>query len=137
MALCIATASGVTKLAITLFTLSWTHSVEKTSWQEDWRIANGRLEIVEARVEGSGAGMEPGVAARFDGRFWRWRPALAPLAELALRNSQAIPEGWKLCSGQTCHILGGAKSDLSNRERQNAVPDDTTSDVIRLSACND
>ncbi|MFX6230366.1 DUF1850 domain-containing protein, partial [Acinetobacter baumannii] len=25
-------------LAVAAFTLSWTHSVEKVEWQEDWRV---------------------------------------------------------------------------------------------------
>jgi hypothetical protein len=35
------------------------HSVEKVEWQEDWRIIISKLKIVDARVKGSGAGMEP------------------------------------------------------------------------------
>ena len=59
MSLCVLTGTKVTTFAISFFTLVWTHSVEKVEWQEDWKIINSKLKIVEARVKGSGAGMEP------------------------------------------------------------------------------
>ncbi len=59
MSLCILTGAKITTIAISFFTLSWTHSVEKTEWQEDWKINNTKLELIEARVQGSGAGMDP------------------------------------------------------------------------------
>jgi len=51
-------------LSIAAFTLVWTHSIEKIDWQEDWRITPQGLELVQARVKGSGAGMEPPPEAR-------------------------------------------------------------------------
>ena len=71
MSLCLTAGAVVTRLAVASFTLAWTHSVEKTRWEEDWRVGARGLEIVEARVKGSGAGMEPGPDARFDGTWWR------------------------------------------------------------------
>ncbi|MGO4839058.1 DUF1850 domain-containing protein, partial [Rhizobiaceae sp. 2RAB30] len=38
MSLCVVAAGKTTVLAASLFTLSWTHSVEKTRWEEDWRV---------------------------------------------------------------------------------------------------
>ena len=73
MSLCVVGAKTLV-LAASAFTLSWTHSVQKTVWEEDWRVEQGGLRIVAARVEGSGAGMEAGEGATFDGRFWRWKP---------------------------------------------------------------
>ena len=58
-ALCVLSAGKTITLAASLFTLSWTHSVERVRWEEDWRVTPAGLEIVEARVKGSGAGMEP------------------------------------------------------------------------------
>ena len=57
MSLCILSGFKLSTFALSLFTLSWTHSVEKIEWQEDWIINDNQLEIVEARVQGSGAGM--------------------------------------------------------------------------------
>ena len=36
------------------FTLAWTHSIEKVRWEEDYRIVSDHIEIVEARIRGSG-----------------------------------------------------------------------------------
>ena len=55
MSLCIAGAETL-RLAVTAFTLAWTHSVEHVRWQEDWRVTPAGLELTAARVEGSGAG---------------------------------------------------------------------------------
>ncbi|MCB1637494.1 MAG: DUF1850 domain-containing protein, partial [Thiothrix sp.] len=60
MSLCVVTAGKTLTLAVSLFTLSWTHSVEKTGWQEDWQVSKAGLQLLQARVKGSGAGMEPG-----------------------------------------------------------------------------
>jgi len=109
MALCIASAAGVAKIAAAAFTLSWTHSAEKTRWEEDWIIANGALQISEARVEGSGAGMEPGIQSRFDGRSWRWKPQTQPLRELRLTQSAGNSDGWTLCANGACRTIGGAR----------------------------
>lgn len=107
MALCIAAATGITKIAAVAFTLAWTHSVEKTRWEEEWIVTNGALQIIEARVEGSGAGMEPGAQARFDGRFWRWRPQTPPLKKLRLTQTAGNSEGWMLCANGACRTIGG------------------------------
>ena len=105
--LCIATAGVVTALATSSFTLGWTHSVERTQWEERWRIENGQLSIVSASVEGSGAGIAiPEDAIWADG-VWTYTPALAPLPNLNLAASGATGSGWLLCSedGQ-CLELG-------------------------------
>lgn len=122
MALCIAGAAGIAKVAVAAFTLSWTHSVEKTRWEEDWRITPAGLEIAEARVEGSGAGMDPPAGARFDGRFWRWKPALRPMREVLLRRSDAVPEGWRLCAAGQCRTI----ADVAEK-----------ADFVTLTACPD
>jgi hypothetical protein len=106
MGLCIAAGGTVLKTyaGIAAFTLAWTHSVQKTEWEEDWRIADNRLVIVEARVEGTGAGMEPPPESRFDGRFWRWTPAMTPMPEVVLRRAGATDD-WRLCVAGSCQPL--------------------------------
>ena len=74
MSLCLAFAGVVKALSVAAFTLVWTHSIEKVEWQEDWRITARGLELVEARVKGSGAGMEPPPEARLMKGWFRWRP---------------------------------------------------------------
>lgn len=120
MSLCLTAGAVATRLAIAGFTLAWTHSIEKTRWEEDWRVEADRLVIVEARVKGSGAGMEPGPGATFDGHFWRWRPRLPPVRDIRLARSSVLPEGWTLCAEGSCRTVAGAGE---------------SADVVALTAC--
>lgn len=81
-------------------TLAWTHSVQKTRWEERYRVDGAALHLVEARVEGSGAGMEAAPDARREGGAWVWRPDRR-LDDLVLAAS---PHGgaYRLCSGTAC-----------------------------------
>jgi len=106
MSLCIAAAGKTTVLAATAFTLSWTHSVEKTRWEEDWRVTPAGLEIVAARVKGSGAGMEVPDGAVLKEGVWSFRPELPPRREIVLASSGATGEGWELCAEEGCRVLG-------------------------------
>jgi hypothetical protein len=102
-------AGGKTAMiAATAFTLSWTHSVEKTEWREHWVAEDGRLRIVESRVQGSGAGMDPPEASVFESGWWVWRPDLPPQRQLLLARSGATGSGWRLCAGSDCREIGGA-----------------------------
>lgn len=104
MSLCLISA-GVTKtLAVTAFTLVWTHSIEHIDWQEDWRVTPQGLELVQARVKGSGAGMEPPPEARLVDGWFQWRPARAAMPEVILGNSGLAGE-WRLCQGGQCRTL--------------------------------
>jgi len=85
-------------------TLQWTHSVQKTLWQEDYRIESGRLALTEARIAGSGAGMEPPPGAVLRDGIWHYRPDLAPLAELEIAESH-FTAGYSLCWDGSCHRL--------------------------------
>lgn len=87
------------------FTLTWIHSVEHTEWQEDYRIAAGRLLLVEARIQGSGAGMEPPPDAVLKDGWWHYRPDLPPLPELRLTRSSTTAD-YRLCWAGACHPLG-------------------------------
>jgi hypothetical protein len=116
MSLCILTAGKTVTLAVAAFTLSWTHSVEKTRWQEDWTITPAGLQIVEARVKGSGAGMEPAEGAVLRDGWWVYVPKLAPQRKLVLGASGATGEGWTLCAADICHEIGavaGAPVELA------------------------
>lgn len=87
MSLCLTMAGKAAMLGASAFTLTWTHSIEKTRWEEDWMLTPSGLVISEARVQGSGAGMEPPEGAHFDGEWWRYRPSLPPLPKLVLGAS--------------------------------------------------
>lgn len=108
MSLCIILGGETVTLAVAAFTLAWSHSVEKTRWEEDWRIAPGGLEIVEARVKGSGAGMEPPEGAVLKGGWWVYAPGLPRLPELLLAASGATQGGWSLCAKGRCRVIGAA-----------------------------
>ncbi|MGY3455385.1 TRAP transporter 4TM/12TM fusion protein [Bradyrhizobium sp. LM3.4] len=104
VSLCFATASGVKALALSAFTLVWTHSIAKVDWQEDWRVTPAGLELVQARVKGTGPGMEPPPEARLVDGWFQWRPARAPMPEVVLGNSGAAGE-WRLCHDGKCQTL--------------------------------
>jgi hypothetical protein len=104
MELCLLAGGVTVRLATLALTLAWTHSVQKTRWEEDWQLREGKLVIVESRVQGSGAGMEPGPDARFDGQWWRWRPATPPLSEVVLRRSGATAD-WNVCIAGACRPM--------------------------------
>jgi len=104
LSLCLASAGAVKTLAVAAFTLAWTHSVEKVEWQEDWRVTPAGLQLVQARVKGSGAGMEPPPEARLVDGWFQWQPGRAPMPQLFLGNSGAAGE-WRLCSDGHCRTL--------------------------------
>ncbi len=104
LSLCLASAGVVKMLSIAAFTLVWTHSIEKIDWQEDWRVTPQGLLLVQARVKGSGAGMEPPPGARLVDGWFEWKPERAPMPEVVLGNSAAAGE-WRLCDHETCRTL--------------------------------
>jgi len=104
LSLCLASAGVVKTLSIAAFTLVWTHSIEKTGWQEDWRVTAQGLELVQARVKGSGAGMEPPPDARLVDGWFQWQPGRPPMPEVVLGNSGAAGE-WRLCTDGKCRTL--------------------------------
>jgi hypothetical protein len=106
LSLCVIAAGKTIVLATTAFTLSWSHSVEKVRWEEDWRLTPAGLEIAEARVKGSGAGMEPPEGAVLDGGWWVYRPDLPPQRSLRLGSSGATDSGWSLCAEGDCLTIG-------------------------------
>lgn len=106
LALCVAAAGKAVVIATGVFSLSWTHSVEKTEWREDWRVTPSGLELTQARVKGSGAGMDPGEGARLEDGWWVWAPQLPVVPELVLAASGATVSAWTLCHAGGCTELG-------------------------------
>lgn len=104
MSLCLAAAGLAVQIAASSFSLSWTHTIERTRWEEDWHSEGDRLVIDEARVKGSGAGMEPPPEARLENGFYAWSPRLPPLAELVLRRDPHAGD-WTLCAAGRCALL--------------------------------
>ncbi|WP_297111613.1 DUF1850 domain-containing protein [uncultured Devosia sp.] len=111
MSLCIAASGKLIALAATAFSLNWTHSVEKTIWSESWIAEGGALRVVEASVEGSGAGIGlPDNAVLRDGR-WVYSPQLAPVETIILAASGATVSPWTLCTPAACLDLGGESAE--------------------------
>ncbi len=104
VSLCLASAGAIKTLAVAAFTLVWTHSIEKVDWQEDWRVSPQGLELLQARVKGSGAGMEPPPEARLIDGWFHWAPQRPPLPELLLGTAGAAGE-WRLCVDGRCRTL--------------------------------
>jgi hypothetical protein len=102
--LCIAAAGAAIHVAAASFSLSWTHTVEKTLWQEDWLIEGDRLLLTRASVQGSGAGMEPPAEARLDHGSYVWEP-MTERSEIVLRRDPHAGD-WRLCAAGRCDTLG-------------------------------
>lgn len=102
--LCLASATTVVSLAAPSFTLAWSHSIEHVRWEEDYRIVGHRIELVEARIQGSAAGMDPPPDARFDGKWWRYAPKDRWHDELRLTRSPYTAD-YQLCIAGRCRSL--------------------------------
>jgi hypothetical protein len=100
--LCLAVAGVVSAmLPVTDFTLAWTHSVEKIRWEEDYRVVDHALVPVAARVQGSGAGMEPPAGALLRDGAWHYHPAGEPLPRLLVTVSPYASD-YDLCANGHC-----------------------------------
>ncbi len=113
MSLCLAAGAVAASLAIDSFTLSWIHSIEKIRWEEDWRIEAGQLVITEARIRGSGAGMEPPAGSVLENGVWHYRPALPPQTVLRLSHSP-YAGGYTLCTTTLCRPLADHLPGIDN-----------------------
>jgi len=102
--ICLAGGGVVVKLTAAI-TLSWMHSVEKVRWEEDWRAHTAGIAIVESRVKGSGAGMEPSPGAKLKDGVYSYRPHWAPVKEVVLRRSGATAD-WNICQSGVCKAMG-------------------------------
>jgi hypothetical protein len=111
MGFCLLAAGKTTVYAASAFTLAWTHSVEKTRWEEHWRVTPAGLQVVEARIQGSGAGMDPPDGSVFKAGWWVYRPTVGPQQRLVLAASGATGEGWTLCAEDRCTVIGRRAAD--------------------------
>ena len=103
--ICLAAGALHAFIATSGFTLAWMHSIEKIRWEEDYRVVAGKLVLEEARIRGTGAGMEPPQGAVLREGVWHYRPALAPLPELSLARS-TYTRDYELCvPGSRCRPL--------------------------------
>ncbi|NWG32742.1 MAG: DUF1850 domain-containing protein [Rhodocyclaceae bacterium] len=82
-------------------TVSWTHSIEKTRWEEDWRRDGDHLRLTAARIRTGGAGMEPPMGAVLEDGVWHYTPSLPPLPRVLLRHSPHVPT-YTICGDGRC-----------------------------------
>lgn len=120
MQLCLAAAGLVVALPLQAYTLAWTHSIEKVRWEEDYRIVGDRLQLGEARILGTGAGMEPPPEAVLKDGVWHYRAQIAPLETVRLARSGYVAD-YQLCVQGSCRALGDIVGDKA--------------DVVDMSAC--
>ena len=59
---------------------------------------------MQARVKGTGPGMEPPPDARLIDDWFQWQPNRAPMPEVVLGNSGAAGE-WRFCHDGQCRSL--------------------------------
>ncbi len=119
--ICLAAALLTATLPLQTFTLAWTHSIEKIRWEEDYRLDDGRLLLTEARIKGSGAGMEAPDGARLERGVWRYRPALAPLARLRLAHSP-YADDYEICAAGNCRPLASLLPGIGETAVVELVP---------------
>lgn len=102
--ICLAAGALAASIAANSFTLAWMHSIEKIRWEEDWHVAGSRLVPDEARIRGTGAGMEPPSDAVLKNGVWHYRPPLPPQTVLRLTRSP-YTAGYQLCRAGHCRPL--------------------------------
>jgi hypothetical protein len=89
----------------THFTLAWMHSIEKIRWEEDYAVRGAALHLVEARIRGTGAGMEPPEGARLDAHgVWHYHSQVSEVPLLSLARS-TYTRDYELCIGGQCRAL--------------------------------
>lgn len=113
MSLCLLAGAASATLAVEAFTLAWTHSIEKVRWEEDWRVTGSTLTITEARIRGSGAGMEPPPDAMLRSGVWHYRPTLPPQTSLHLTHSPYVA-GYEICTEGLCAKLADSLPGIEN-----------------------
>jgi len=107
--LCLAAAAWSLVLPLHAFTLAWTHSIEKIRWEEDYRVEGGLLHLTEARIRGTGAGMEVPEGAVLRNGVWHYRPAVGAVESLRLTRSPYTAD-YELCWDGACrpmHVMAG------------------------------
>jgi hypothetical protein len=133
MSLCLAAAGLAVQVAASQFSLSWTHTIEKTAWEEDWRIEQGLLVLEQARVQGSGAGMEPPPEARVESGFYVWEPATPPMEQLILRRAGEAGD-WRLCAAGRCASMAEWLGGEGDPVRLRSCADDPPQNSAATSA---
>lgn len=103
-ALCLAAGAITARVPASHFTLRWQHSIEKVEWEEDYEVVGPWLFLSEARIRGSGAGMEPPPGSRLVDGVWHYRLKDPWRREVLLARSGFVAD-WELCVEGGCRRL--------------------------------
>ncbi|MCL1115604.1 DUF1850 domain-containing protein [Shewanella basaltis] len=110
LGLCLGVAGSIwAQMPAEQITLSWTHTIEKIRWAEDYRILPNGFILEQARVKGSGAGMEIPADAVLKNGSWQYQPKLPVLPMLKLGRTPEAGD-YRLCvssanTEQQCHLM--------------------------------
>ena len=96
VALCLVAGSLQVQLPVHQFTLRWQHSIEKIEWAEDYEVVGPWLHLSQARIRGSGAGMEPPDGSSLIDGVWNYRLSDPWRREVVLARSEFVPD-YELC----------------------------------------
>jgi hypothetical protein len=137
-AICLFVAGALrATLPATELTVGWDHSVEKTRWEERYRIDGTTLRLLEARIQGSGAGMEPPPQARLRNGWWTWHPAGQLFPQLRLTLS-SYARDYDLCWRERCQTLRSLVASTASGVRPSTTreprPHDAT-DIVEVRPC--
>jgi hypothetical protein len=114
------------------FTVAWMHSVEKIRWEERYRVEGDTLRLFQARIQGSGAGIDPPPDAKLHDGWWSWRPSTGPLPALRLTLS-SYTKGYDLCWRGRCQSLQRLVAASPRTDRKLARGDE--GEVVEIRAC--
>lgn len=92
------------ELPVAEFTLAWQHTIEKIRWEEDYRVTQEGLVLGEARIKGSGAGMEIPADAQLHEGSWHYQRHLPPLQPLRLGRAPEAGD-YQLCFDERCQPM--------------------------------
>ena len=103
--ICIAAGQFAVAIYAPTFTLSWEHSIEKVEWRETWQVHTKTMRPIEARIKGTGAGMEPPPDAKREDGWYVYTPKSPPMERLEIPDSGFTkPMRFCLPDGK-CHPL--------------------------------
>ena len=103
--LCLGLSGAIwAQLPVAELTLAWRHTIEHTRWEEDYRVTAMGLLLGEARIQGSGAGMEPPNGAVLRNGVWHYRSVREPLQPLRLARAPEAGD-YELCIDGVCQPL--------------------------------
>ncbi|WP_366930092.1 DUF1850 domain-containing protein [Mesorhizobium sp.] len=123
MSVCILAACKITVLAFAAFTLSWTHSVERTRLEEDWRVTSAGFQIVKARIQGSG--VEPPEGSRLQQGWWVYRPTSTHCRASCSLHWERQARGGH-CDKDSCMVFGAAADDPMVLQKCETRPNKTS-----------